>query len=374
MSHRIIKGYWDCKYCNSKRLDGLVDKCPNCGKQKSDDVEYYMDENSKVEVTKEELDKNKIQDGDNDGKHPDWVCDYCGQLNNYRDETCTGCGSPKSEATRDYFKREDDNWSSNTEYNQNDDTKEIDSKQNSSYNSNKSLIDKIKNFISYIDVNVLLITILGLLAITMPFIPLQKTVTVDGFSWNRTITVEEERTVDESGWELPEGGRLDHTDYEIKYYESVLDHYETRAVTRSRQVISGYSEHCSYSNNGNGTFSENCYSSPNYSTEYYTDYEEQPVYRQEPVYATKYYYEIERWFDVQSYKTYGDDKRPYWSDEYELSEKERDTKREEHYYILYDDSTKEELSYKEWKKVKKGDGYRITYCLAGITYDKVALE
>ena len=39
---RIIKGYWYCKYCGTKDIDGLVDTCPNCGKQKSEDVKYYM--------------------------------------------------------------------------------------------------------------------------------------------------------------------------------------------------------------------------------------------------------------------------------------------------------------------------------------------
>ena len=31
-----------------------------------------------------------------------WVCDYCNSLNNYADDFCTSCGSPKGEASKEY--------------------------------------------------------------------------------------------------------------------------------------------------------------------------------------------------------------------------------------------------------------------------------
>lgn len=30
MGTRVIKGYWDCIYCGTKHIDGLIDVCPNC--------------------------------------------------------------------------------------------------------------------------------------------------------------------------------------------------------------------------------------------------------------------------------------------------------------------------------------------------------
>ena len=67
MSGRIIRGYWSCKYCRTADIDGLVDVCPNCGKQKSSDVKYYMKQGIAEEVTDTELQKAKIKKEECDG-------------------------------------------------------------------------------------------------------------------------------------------------------------------------------------------------------------------------------------------------------------------------------------------------------------------
>ena len=61
------------------------------------------------------------------------------------------------------------------------------------------------------------------------------------------------------------------------YYESVLDHYESVEVQRSRQVYDH--DEYTYVDNGDGTYRE--VSHPVYRTEYYTETEQRPVYRQE---------------------------------------------------------------------------------------------
>ena len=91
MSSRIIRGYWSCKYCGTTDIDGLIDVCPNCGKQKSADVKYYMKQGIAEEVTDTELQKAKIK-----------ICPYCNQLNNYADGVCVACGAEKSEAEFEY--------------------------------------------------------------------------------------------------------------------------------------------------------------------------------------------------------------------------------------------------------------------------------
>ena len=116
---------------------------------------------------------------------------------------------------------------------------------------------------------------------------------------------------------------------------------------------------------------------PVYRTEYYTETYEEPVYRQEPVYDTKYYYEIERWFPIDAYSSKDDDKEPYWNTEYTLTEKKRDTKRDELYYVHYDDGqnvVKDETDYDTWLETKIGDGYEVTYNRLGMTYKREAIE
>lgn len=38
MKTRLIEKYWDCKYCDSKRIGGSHRKCPNCGKIRDEDT------------------------------------------------------------------------------------------------------------------------------------------------------------------------------------------------------------------------------------------------------------------------------------------------------------------------------------------------
>ena len=101
------------------------------------------------------------------------------------------------------------------------------------------------------------------------------------------------------------------------------------------------------------------------------------IYRQEPVYDTKYYYEIERWFPIDTYSSKDDDKEPYWNTEYTLTEKQRDTKRDELYYVHYDDGqnvVKDETDCDTWLETKIGDGYEVTYNRLGMTYKREAIE
>lgn len=395
---RIVKGYWYCKYCGTKDIDGLVDTCPNCGKQKSEDVKYYM-AGTPVEVTDEELKKARIKREECDGNHKDWVCDYCNQLNNYSDKYCFACGAPKSEATKEYGgkkiqKRHESYESHEPQYNvpkyedyyssdeQNDyDTKSTKSESNTSDENYANRNTKRNSFpikdilpsilkIGGISSLVLLFTVL----MVWLFAPIEKEVTVNGFSWDRQITVEEERTVKESGWSVPNGGRVYDERLEISGYVSVIDHYEDVSEVKTKQVIDHYETTYTYTDNGNGTFTEVPHQNPVYRTETYTETHQEPVYRQEPVYDTKYYYEIEKWFNGQNYASEGYDKEPYWNESYTLKSNERDTKRSEHYYIHYNDGDKDSVSYSEWMEIDEGDGFILKQNRLGITYSKEIID
>ena len=67
-------------------------------------------------------------------------------------------------------------------------------------------------------------------------------------------------------------------------YETILDHYETVEVQRSRQVLDHYETYYTYEDNGEGSFTEVAHERPVYTTEYYTETVQQPVYRQVPIY------------------------------------------------------------------------------------------
>lgn len=353
---KIVKMFWDCGQCGRKDIDGLIDICPSCGKQKSADVKYHLT-NKSVEVSEEELNSAGIAKKECDGNHKEWVCLYCNQLNNWADKSCRACGAAKAEAEKEYGGTEiiKDTPKSVVDTPKPEHETEPEPEQVTSKKSKGGLVKALVAFIT-------------LFAVVTLFWPHTKIVTITDLSWNRCITVEEQKTIKESNWSVPSGGRVYKTKREFKCYRDVLDHYETVSKQKSRQVIDHYDISYTYEDNGNGTARQIEHKTPVYKTEYYTETEREPVYRQEPVYATKYYYEIDRWYKVQDYKSEGNDHEAYWNTDYTLNKKERDTTRSEKYYVHYNTGKKKTMSYDDWMSTNIGDSKTLTYCWLGITY------
>lgn len=40
---RLIEGVWDCQYCDSKKIRGSIRVCPVCGRQRDNNIEFYID-------------------------------------------------------------------------------------------------------------------------------------------------------------------------------------------------------------------------------------------------------------------------------------------------------------------------------------------
>ena len=311
---QIIMGYWNCESCGTTDIEGLIDVCPSCGARKPAHTRYHM--KGRNVVTAEALANAGIGEEECDGEHKEWVCAYCGYLNNYSAESCYGCGASKEEAKQEYG----------------DEPEKEERKQEKPAEKPKErrplLSKKTNRRIAWVILTPL-IALFALIVICM--FPFKQNWTVVGFRWEREITVEQMQTVKENGWSVPEGGRVYKETQEIKSYERQISHYEEVVVTRSRQVIDYYDTEYRYVDNGNGTFTEESYDVPVYTTEYYDDIEKQPVYIDVPVYATMYYYEIDRWFDEKQYLTEGMDHNAYWDETYTLTDTQRDEKRREEY-------------------------------------------
>ncbi len=367
MEDRILKGYWQCPYCDTKDIDGLVDTCPGCGVHKPETVRYYMrsdvDTTGKVyskqqvsqeeAVKDEELEKAGVAKEECDGQHKEWICSYCNSLNNWADEFCSTCRSPKEESQGEYKTPERQPESEPPKVVQ----PPVKVKKQKGSLKNRILAWSIG--------------IAAVLAVVALFWPYTKTISVTGFSWERNIYLEEYRTLNESDWTIPSGGREYDRRTEVRSYENVLDHYETVTETKTRQVLDHYETTYTYTDNGNGTFTEHAHENPVYRTETYTDTHEKPVYRQEPVYDTKYYYEIDKWVKTgEEYPSQGEDKNPYWNENYTLSDKERDTSRAEAYYVEYDNGESVKKWYNEWLETELGDKVQRKTCLLGIVYQE----
>lgn len=374
MADKVVKGYWDCPYCSSKEIDGLVDFCPNCGVHKPKDVKYYLNGNVTINTTysksqvpdsdvlsEKELEKAGISKEECDGKHKEWVCDFCGSLNNWADNVCSSCGSQKDESDTLY----------GGEKKSGEEPAEQQHTASSQDKEQLSVWDKIKSFFVKNRKAAAIVTVI-IAVLSVMFFPYKKVVTVKSFAWERNISLEEYRTVQESDWNVPEGGRVYDEKTEIKSYVSVVDHYETVWETKTREVFDHNETSTTYSDNGNGTFTEHTTTTPVYRTETYQESHEEPVYRQDPVYATKYYYDIDKWVDTgNDYPSSGKDHKPYWNEDYKpMADNIRDTDRSETYTVKLDNGKTQEKSYSEWKNMKIGDTKEQTTCLVGIVYSE----
>ena len=382
---RILRTTWTCPYCETK-IDGLIDKCPTCGRQKPQDITYEMN-SKKEEISNEELKQAGINKEECDGKHKDWICDFCGSLNNYSAEVCAECAAPKTYATKEYGgdkintgrkiemgvaqkeanqrKIENDSYLRTYAEQEKRDKALAIEQEMKKIEEQKAKEDKNRKKRIFFGSG---IALLLMFLCCFCFAPKKESTKVSGFSWDRNITVEEYKTVKEEGYDVPTGGRI-YDSEEVKIREDkVVDYYETVEVEKTRKVQTGTKEECDYIDGGNGTTIEECEDVPVYGEETYIIEEEQPVYKYVPVYDTLYYYEIERWVNEKSYPSSGEDQKPYWNENYTLKDNQRDTKRNESYTVHYDNGDEVQKPYEEWKEIAIGDETILTKNRLGIVY------
>ena len=367
---RIIEGLWDCHYCKTKNIKSRYEECPNCGKPRDKGTRFRMP-NQITYVAEEEA--KKIS------RNPDWICDYCGNLNSDNLTSCKSCGAERTSENLDYFtnkaKRDSkaETVSSYYEETQNDEyednTSDYSYENNYSYysNNNKSGSNFFKNnWKTLTAIPLILALIAGLFFL---FTPKQEEIIINGFKWERSIDIQRYQTVKESDWSLPSNARLLYSNLEFSHYQPVLDHYETktREVPVERQVgtvevVIGHKDL------GNGYFEEITDSQPVYETFYETEYYEEAVYRDEPVYLMKYYYEIDKWLYERSVKTDGKDKNAYWG-ETNLNNDERVSSQNETYYIIGTDKKDKirelKIDYASWVKLETNQSVSVKVTVFG---------
>lgn len=85
-----VWGYWDCPYCDTKKIRGDNKHCPNCAAPIEPGTKFYMDKQDKL--------------------HPDYVpeeqkstaanreCLYCHAQNDAKLTYCPNCGTHKGES------------------------------------------------------------------------------------------------------------------------------------------------------------------------------------------------------------------------------------------------------------------------------------
>lgn len=348
MADKKFEALWDCKYCGAKGIGGLTKHCPNCGHPQDKGIIFYKGEK------KNYLDEDTAAQY---GQGADWTCSYCGSLNRVNHKFCTNCGAPKEETSGDYFENE-------KKIKEKEQKKEQERMQHQqpAPKPAKNSGGVMKKFFP-----LLLIILAAGLLFSIFSKPKNANVQIADKSWERSVEVEAMQTVQQSDWNVPDGGRVYDQRREIHHYQQVVDHYEERSREVAVRVYDGEDYYTVDVNNGDGTFTEETRSRPRYRTEYQTEYYDAPVYRDEPVYQTKYYYDLDIWPVARTETTSGKDDEPYWP-ELSLRENEREGASHEVYSIEVEELQKKNTANKtftlpqdEWEKLKIGEALDITY-------------
>lgn len=376
---KIVRGYWDCDYCDTIDIAGNIYTCPNCGKTRGKDVVFHVtphDGNKPRHVVSPNSDEYRQAKAG-----PDWTCSYCDSNNPANKTICHNCGHSKDKSEKHYFELHPERvatidttidttrhcaagqTSRNSRYSNAHNATDNDGDNNDDTYWN-GFSDTISN-LPWRGIGILAAIILAIICIVMVLIPKERTITVTDMDWERNIVIEEYRTVSESDWYVPSGGRVTYTQNEIHHYEQVLDHYEK--VPHERTVVTGsHEEVVGYRDLGNGYFEKETRTVYDYGTEtYYTD---EPVYRDEPVYQTKYYYDIERWVYDHTETASAHNREPYWPEINLTSDKKREGAHTASYGLsaIYEDKESHyTLDYEDWRYISIGDQLHVKVHITG---------
>ena len=310
---------------------GRYRECPNCGKPRGEDVQFYLKEYGEEYALKD----------DDTSDNPDWFCEYCSSYNPDGAAKCLSCGAERG--TRDYSQMRDTETSQlvvDANADGVDDSGQISEEERAKQNYQREREDREKKQREHNEAHgftspqppqsdgkkwktwqkvlagvgiFLLISVIAALVL-----PDEVDIEVKSLHWQRSIQIEQKVTVNESDWSLPEGGRLREKQREIHHHDHVLDHYEEYYENVSEKVVDHYETITHKKDLGNGKFEIEKTKKPVYKTVTKKEKRKKPVYVDVPVYQTKYYYVIERWKSTRTVDTQGDDKKPYWGD-YELA-------------------------------------------------------
>ena len=241
----IREGRWDCNKCDTKGILGRYKDCPNCGGQRPANVHFYLPGDEPAVTDSVRLAEAKIG--------PDWTCESCGQDNPADRKTCRKCGSPKDSAKS---RKVTDYGLENTPRSGNDEGSQYSLQPSSPLSTlisnyqetSVSIFDKIKIPAALITA-ILIIGALAFLIFGTHPVP----VTVTGHSWQRTVSIEQYKTVRESDWSIPAGGREISESQEISGYNHVPTGSHQEPYQESHQEQTGTRTYtCGSRDLGNG--------------------------------------------------------------------------------------------------------------------------
>lgn len=349
-------GAWDCEYCGTKKMWGNEFDCKNCGRPRSRGVRFYLPDDA-PEVTPEIAEQ--LGSGD-----PNWYCNHCDSGNKDDNTHCWNCGalegtSPEHEV-REYSEGEtpettreaqeaDDDDKSWVDFREQEEDRSVRNQTHSAIrptggalslpHSFRDISGSSRKGIFTITGVVLGLAVLAFAAYQFFFNTHEELVTVSGFDWSQSVTVQEYQAFHESSWSThptdaynvlsvyKDTGRDQkiHDGYETVPYQDTCYKPVEVPSTCTRQVFE--SKTCDR-DNGDGSFTEyECggnvpepYSCTKTEQEPYscTKERQEELYHYEDIEDWYYEYDINKWITINTFPTSGTDHNPFYYSDFSL--------------------------------------------------------
>ena len=339
-------GAWDCRYCGTKKILGNLYECPGCSHPRHKGVRFYQIPDGPI-VTPE-IQKQLGSGG------PNWYCEHCGCGNRDTDTKCIDCGAPKGSSPSHEVKRyqgkdsgpksteeaealdpDGESWVTSLPVNETteiytdfeddfipqEDTETQESSYERDYYYPLPVKKKLLDWKKYglIALAVVVTFSLLFLGYQLFFNKHEESVTVEQFSWQQSVILEEYTAVRESCWSSSPPGAYD---IDVDYRDTGRDKRvsdgwttETYMDTCSRSVY--VSRTCSETvDNGDGSFTSRSYECGSTETEYYSCQQTRQVelYHYEDIWDNYYTYTIDKWVFVKEYPTSGTNHTPFFAE------------------------------------------------------------
>ena len=251
MTEKTYEMLWDCGFCGATKLLGKSHRhCPSCGAPQDADARYFPED-----------DADRVAVEDHEFVGADWECGACESPNAAVAEFCSSCGAPRD---------------GNAQVTLQSESPPAPPKEPSEDSESTTPWKLIAVAVG--------VVVVGFLAVFFLWTE-EKGVEVVSHSWERSIEIEEYKTVQDSAWkdQVPRKAYGLKCAQKERSKKKVEDGQECKMVKQDK---------------GDGTFTER--------EECTTRYKEVPVYDQ---YCR---YSIEKWVVTSTPKTQSDDLEPSW--------------------------------------------------------------
>lgn len=331
----IREGKWDCSSCGSKDIPGGQKFCPSCGASR-DQKEKISRNPDAPEITAKTILQEAMSG-------PEWNCEHCGSANSNRSDVCKTCSAPRGSSPH---------RSTGRILAQPETDEEVAISKTTFHEPTSQF--GIKSVLPLVGAAALILAVL--FSVYFFFIQTKSSpARVAGFSWERSINVEQLNTYQGEGWDPPTGARVQNSAYLPHGSKSVFDHYEDVEVQVSYEVKVG-EEYCGSTNLDNGYIQDDYCDV--FETRYRTEIESEPVYVTVVIYDFYYWYEYDQWDLDHAVKTEGADQSPFWGD-VSLSSNQRKGGTSQKYTLIFLDRDGKKKSFSTsdesyWQSFREG--------------------